>query len=194
MNENFESLKPCTDNKETFLKLCKTVKREGIEELTKWLESGDFYTAPASSRFHGSYRGGLLEHSLNVYYELQRVLAIYPEIKCSDETAIICALFHDFCKINFYTTEKRNRKNADGQWESYDAYKIDEKYCFGGHGSKSVYLIQHFIKLTPEEAAAINSHMGAFSDEKVGNVYEQFPLAWALHVADEAATYIKEKN
>lgn len=182
------------DNKERFLKLCKNIKRDGLDDLLEWLESGDFFTAPASSRYHGSYSGGLLQHSLNVYDELKRVLGAYPEIECSEESAVICSLFHDFCKINFYTTEKRNRKNADGQWESYDAYKIEEKYCFGGHGSKSVYLIQHFMKLTPAEAASINSHMGAFYDEKVGSVYEQFPLAWALHVADEAASYIRESN
>lgn len=182
------------DNKERFVSLCKTIKRDGISDLMDWLESSDFYSAPASTRFHGSYAGGLLQHSLNVYDELKRVLAAYPEIECSEESAIICALFHDFCKINFYTTEKRNRKNEFGQWESYDAYKVDEKFRFGGHGSKSVYLIQYFIRLTPEEAAAVNCHMGAFADENVGRSFEAFPLAWALHVADEAASYIREKE
>lgn len=180
------------DNKERFVTLCRNVKRDGIEELLDWVKKSDFFTAPASTRFHGSYPGGLLQHSLNVYDELKRVLEAYPEIECSEESAIICALFHDFCKINYYAVEKRNRKNEFGQWESYDAYKVDERFCFGGHGSKSVYLIQHFIKLTPEEAVSINCHMGAFVDENVGKSFEKFPLAWALHVADEAATYIKE--
>lgn len=179
-------------NKERFIELCGSIKRDGISELMKWLEDGDFYYAPASRCYHGAFCGGLLQHSLNVYDELKRLLAAYPEIQCSEESAVICTLFHDFCKINFYGTEKRNRKNEAGQWESYDSYKIDEKFCFGGHGSKSVFLIQHFIKLTPEEAVAINCHMGAFADENVGKSYEQFPLAWVLHVADEAATYIKE--
>lgn len=180
------------DNKERFITLCRNIQREGVDDLLDWIKAGDFYTAPASTRFHGSYLGGLLQHSLNVYDELKRVLTAYPEIECSEESAIICALFHDFCKINYYASEKRNRKNEFGQWESYDAYKVDEKFCFGGHGSKSVFLIQHFIKLKPEEAVAINCHMGAFADENVGKSFEMFPLAWALHVADEAATYIKE--
>lgn len=180
------------DNKERFITLCRTIQRDGIDGLMDWAKASDFYTAPASTRYHGSYPGGLLQHSLNVYDELKRVLMAYPEIECSEESAIICALFHDFCKINYYASEKRNRKNEFGQWESYDAYKVDEKFCFGGHGSKSVFLIQHFIKLTPEEAVAINCHMGAFADENVGKSFEKFPLAWALHVADEAATYIKE--
>ena len=182
------------DNKERFISLCSTVNREGMDELMKWLEENDFYTCPASSRFHGAYPGGLLEHSLNVYDELKRLLSVYPEIQVSEESVVIAALFHDLCKVNMYTTEKRNRKNDLGQWESYDAYTIKEKFCFGGHGSKSVFLAQHFIKLTPEEAVAINCHMGAYSENPqfVSNSYEQFPFAWLLHAADESASFIKE--
>lgn len=181
------------DDKERFVALCSTVSRPGMDELMKWLEENDFYTCPASTRFHGSYHGGLLKHSLNVYDELKRLLIVYPEVKVSEESVIIAALFHDLCKVNFYITEKRNRKNQSGAWESYDAYTIKEKFCFGGHGSKSVFLVQHFMKLTPEEAVAINCHMSCWNgDTSVGNAFEQYPFAWLLHVADESATYIKE--
>lgn len=183
------------NNKERFLSLCQSVNREGISELVKWLEENDFYTCPASTRFHGAYPGGLLEHSLNVYDETKRLLSVYPEINVSEESVVISALFHDLCKVNLYATEKRNRKNENGQWESYDAYTHNEKFCFGGHGSKSVFLVQHFIKLTPEEAVAINCHMSCWDGNKdVGNAFEQFPFAWLLHVADESATYIKESK
>lgn len=185
------------DNKERFISLCKTVNRDGMDELLNWIENNDFYTCPASSRFHGAYPGGLLEHSLNVYDELKRLLSVYPEINVSEESVVISALFHDLCKVNMYTTEKRNRKNEFGQWESYDAYTIKEKFCFGGHGSKSVFLTQHFIDLTPEEAVAINCHMSSWEDgaaKTVGSAFEQHPFAWLLHVADESATYIKEGN
>lgn len=182
------------NNKERFVSLCASVKRKGISELLEWLGKSDFYTAPASTRFHGSYEGGLVQHSLNVYDELKRLLSIYPEIECSEETAVIISLFHDLCKVNFYGIDKRNRKNESGQWESYNAYKVDEKFCFGGHGSKSVYLTQHFIKLTPEEAVAINCHMSAFDGENIGSAYDQFPLAWLLSVADQSASYIKESK
>ena len=158
----------------------------------KWLEKSDFYEAPASTRYHGAYKGGLVEHSMNVYEELNNLLPVYPMITCSKETKLIISLFHDLCKVNFYTTEKRNRKNEIGKWESYDAYKIDEKFCFGGHGSKSVYIVQNFMKLKPEEAVSINCHMGAYDNSNVGNVYEKYPLAWLLHVADEAATYLMD--
>lgn len=175
--------------------LCRSIDRSGIDDLLGWLEETDFYTAPASTRYHGNYPGGLLEHSLNVYDELKRLLAVYPEIHVTEESVIICSLFHDLCKVNLYVSEKRNRKNEFGQWESYDAYTIQEKFCFGGHGSKSVYLIQHFMRLKPYEAVAINCHMGAWDGNKdVGSAYESFPFAWLVHVADEAATYVKESK
>ena len=180
-------------NKERFVELCSTIKREGMEELLKWLENSDFYYCPASAKYHGSHPGGLLEHSLNVYDEMRRIAGAYPEINLTTETAIITALFHDLCKVNLYTTEKRNRKNANGAWESYDAYTYNEKLHYGGHGSKSVFILQNYIKLTTEEAVAINCHMGSWDgNTNVGAAFEQFPVAWLLHVADESATYIKE--
>lgn len=181
-------------DKERFIELCSVIKREGIADLMKWLEESDFYRAPASRAYHGAYADGLLHHSLNVYDQFKRLLAAYPEVKCSEETAAIVTLFHDLTKVNFYGVEKRNRKNEQGVWETYDAYTIDEKFKFGSHGGKSVFLIQHFMKLTPEEGVAINCHMGAFENENVGSSYQQFPLAWLLHVSDEAATYIDEKE
>lgn len=182
--------------KERFIALCEEIHRDGIGELMNWLESSDFYTAPASTRYHGSRPGGLLTHSINVYEELKRILQIYPDVDVSEETVAIVSLFHDLCKVNFYVSEKRNRKNEDGKWESYDSYTIKEKFCFGGHGSKSVFIVQNFIKLTPAEAAAINCHMGAFGDngEYVGKTFEQYPLAFLLHMADCAATYLRESD
>lgn len=182
------------DDRERFLGLCAQIRRSGISDLLNWLDGTDFYTAPASTRFHLAESGGLLKHSLHVYDELQRLIRAYPELKVLPESAVITSLFHDLCKVNFYTVEKRNRKNAEGKWESYDAYAVREKFCFGGHGSKSVFLIQHFLPLTPEEAVAINCHMGGFSEnpKEVMSAYEQFPLAWLLHAADEAAAFVVE--
>ena len=178
-------------NKERFITICSQVKRDGLDKLLASLEKTDFYTAPASTRFHESYEGGLVEHSLRVYDELVRILKAYPEINVMPESVIICALFHDVCKTNFYGVEKRNRKNEQGKWESYDAYTVNEHFKFGGHGSKSVYIIQKFMPLTNEEATAINCHMSCWDgNTNVGSSFEQFPFAWALHVADEAAVYI----
>ena len=173
------------------------IKRPGAEELFKWLESTDFFDAPASTKFHGNYAGGLCEHSVNVWEELLRLLRAYPEVKVSGETAAIVSLLHDLCKIGCYKTELRNKK-VNGVWVQVPTYVFEEDFCFGGHGSKSVYLAQKYIKLTDEEAVAINCHMG-FSDRSpgdysLGNAYENNLLAWLLHVADESAAYVREKK
>lgn len=115
----------------------------------------------------------------------------------TEESVAIATLFHDLCKVNLYKKDKKNQK-IDGVWQEVPYYVVDEKFHFGGHGSKSVFLVQQFMKLTTEEAAAINCHMG-FSDgspsavRDVGNAYNQFPLAWITHVADEAATFLLDR-
>lgn len=178
---------------ERFIQIAGCINRPGIDELMSWIAHTDFYSAPASSKYHLAVPGGLCEHSIHVYEEMKRLLQVYPEIKASEETIAIISLFHDLCKANFYDVEKRNRKNEFGQWEQYDYYAPAEQFKFGGHGSKSVYLVMKHMKLTDEEATAINCHMGAWNgDTNVGSSYEQFPLAWLLHVADESATFIRE--
>ena len=81
-------------------------------------------------------------------------------------------------------------------WVKRPFYKFQEDFAYGGHGSKSVFQIMKYIDLTEEEAVAINCHMGfadrSPGDYSLGNAYEQYPLAWLLHVADESATYIRE--
>ena len=134
---------------------------------------------------------------MNVWEELVRLLRAYPEVKVSGETAAIVSLLHDLCKIGCYKTELRNKKEG-GVWRSVPTYVFQEDFCYGGHGSKSVFLIQNFMRLTPEEAVAVNCHMG-FSDRSpgdysLGNAFEKYPLAWLLHTADSAATYIRESK
>lgn len=175
----------------------KYIKRQGADKLFEWLATTDFFQAPASTRFHGDHVGGLCEHSFHVWEELVRLLNAYPEIKVSGETAAIVSLLHDLCKIGCYKTELRNQK-VNGVWVQKPTFVFQEDFSYGGHGSKSVYLAQKYINLTDEEAVAINCHMG-FSDRgsgdySLGNAYEQYPLAWLLHVADESATWIREKK
>lgn len=162
------------------------IEREGAKELLEWLESTDFFEAPASTKYHESYAGGLAEHSVNVFNELIRLLKAYPEVRATAETAAIITLLHDVCKANCYKTEFRNRKNERGQWEKYPAYTFKEDFVFGGHGSKSVYLIQKFMPLTDEEAVAINCHMG--DDNSAFDAFRAYPLAFLLHTADMAST------
>lgn len=185
------------DLKQEFLRIVgETVQRDGISNLLEWLEKTDFFTAPASTRYHGAFEGGLVLHSLNVYVQLKKLCAWY-ECEATPESIAIVALFHDLCKVGTYKTEMRWRKNANNQWEQYPTYKHEEDFAYGGHGSKSVFLVQSFIALTPDEAAAINCHMGQWDSTTYSNptpVYERNKLAWLLHVADEAATYTMESD
>ena len=171
----------------------KYVTRDGASELRKWLVESDFFTAPASTRFHGSHEGGLCEHSLNVWKQMVRLLKAYPEIKTTGETVAVVALLHDVCKVGLYKVDYRNAKNEAGKWEKVPYYAHDEQFSYGNHGGKSVYLVNKHIKLTDEEAVAIQCHMGNEDGKySTSDAYRQFPLAWLLHVADEASTYLDD--
>ena len=188
--------------KEEFIELYRTnIHREGADALLDYLEhKSDFFTAPASARFHGAYAGGLCEHSVNVYrcltayVERERVKELYG-LEYSQESAAVAALLHDVCKIGCYRAGTRNVKNeATGQWEKVATFFYEDKLPYG-HGEKSVYIISGFMKLTREEAMAIRWHMGFSGEEDkrlVGQALEQYPLAFALSVADMEATYFLE--
>ena len=177
------------------------IKRDGADKFLEYLmsKSSDFFTAPASTRFHGSYEGGLLEHSLNVYECLkdylmrQRVREEYG-LEYTDESIAIVSLLHDICKVNCYKKGTRNVKGEDGVWKTVPTYEFDDKLPYG-HGEKSVYIITGYMKLTREEAFAIRYHMGFSNGDdvrNVGNAFEMFPLAVALSFADMEATYFIE--
>ena len=172
------------------------IKRKGADKLLAWLENQDFFTAPASTRYHAAYEGGLVEHSLNVYHVL---MERFDPAKDNEESFAIVSLLHDVCKTGFYAIEMRNRKNKQGQWESVPFYTIDDQFPYG-HGEKSVYLIERFMRLTTEEAVAIRWHMGGFDEAVRGgsfalaHAYEKYPLAVKLHMADLEATYLYEQR
>jgi hypothetical protein len=188
--------------KEEFIQLYTDhIHREGADALLDYLEhKSDFFTAPASARFHGAYAGGLCEHSVNVYHclsaylERERVRELYG-LEYSQESAAVAALLHDLCKIGCYRSGTRNVKNeATGTWEKVPTFFYEDKLPYG-HGEKSVYIISGFLKLTREEAMAIRWHMGFSGEEDkrlVGQALEQYPLAFALSVADMEATYFLE--
>lgn len=183
--------------KDTFTEIVqKTIQRTEIKELMQWLDTTDFYTAPASTRYHGAFESGLVIHSLNVYSQLKKLCKWYG-CDASDESIAIVALFHDLCKVGCYKTEMRWRKDKNNRWEQYPTWKFEEDFAYGGHGAKSVFLVQSFMKLTPEEASAINCHMGQWDATTYSNpteVYCRNKLSWLLHVADEAADFLMEKG
>ncbi len=188
--------------KERFISIFRqTITREGADRLLDYLlsASSDFFTAPASARYHSSYEGGLVEHSLHVYDCLVGYLSSEHVkgtlgLSYSDESVAIVSLLHDLCKINVYKKGFRNVKDDKGVWQRVDTFEYDDPMPYG-HGEKSVYMIQPFMKLTREEAFAIRYHMGYSSTEDERNVsaaFEMFPLAFALSVADSEATYYME--
>ncbi len=190
--------------KEEFVELYREkIKREGADKLLDYLlsPSSDFFTAPASTRFHSSYEGGLAEHSLNVYHclcdyaERERVRELYG-LEFSEESLAIVALLHDLCKVNCYKKSMRNVKDANGVWQQVPYYEFSDDLPYG-HGEKSVYIITGFMRLTREEAFAIRYHMGFSGTEdarNVGAAFEKYPLAAMMHIADMEATYFVERD
>lgn len=185
-------------NKKEFIRLLKDTKREGIDKLIEWLETTDFFDAPASSKFHGNYPGGLCQHSLLVLdYLLDFCYMFLDGVDCEggyEESIVIVALLHDLCKVNTYKEDVRNVK-VDGKWTQVPYYKHDPDYHFGGHGAKSVYYAMKYIKLTDTEAAAINAHMGLYDKTQCSQpegVYDNNILALLLHIADTITTHIEK--
>ena len=187
------------DNHEEFVTLYHThIQRPGADKLLEWMESNtDFFRAPASTRFHGACEGGLVLHSLNVYHALHDHFFAEGD---SEESFAICALLHDLCKANYYKVSTRNVKDeATGKWEKVPFYTVEDQFPYG-HGEKSVFLIERFLRLKTAEAVAIRWHMGGFDDSARGgsfaisDAYNHYPLAVKLHIADLEATYLLEQG
>ncbi len=177
------------------------IEREGAEEILNYLEKTDFFTGPASGRRHSNFEGGLCLHSIMVYKRYVKLLQqeygeSWQKVISAESVAII-ALLHDICKVNTYTVEMRNVK-VDGEWKQKPYYKYSDPLPYG-HGEKSVYMISGFMRLTREEAMAINWHMGAFDARAATNgfiisdVFYKYPTVFLFHLADYMATYLDER-
>lgn len=189
-------MKDIQEVKKTIMELLNSTKRKGINKVIKYMEESDFFIAPASTKYHGNYDGGLAEHSLNVYILFVEKNKRF-DLGLSEETIIISALLHDFCKINFYIKQTCWRKNDANRWESYQGYKVKDDFPVG-HGEKSVIMLQNFIRLTREEIFLIRWHMGASEPKEMqmnlNNTYSIFPAAVALHTADMETSYLLEEH
>ncbi|MGN1126491.1 MAG: HD domain-containing protein [Ruminococcus sp.] len=191
------------DNIQRFKGLIATVNRKGVDKLVQFIEKSDFYTAPASTKYHLSCEGGLLQHSLNVY-DMLKLKAEQEPFKSklanvTPESIVIVSLLHDICKTYFYKKTTRNVKNEQtGQWEKIPYYTVEDKIPYG-HGEKSVMMIEKYIELTNQERYAIRWHMG-FTEPKenysmLSAAMEKYPLLLALMEADlEASTLLEDKN
>lgn len=208
-------------NKAKFLEILRgEVKRDGIEKLITWLDSTDFYEAPATGKYTLSCKGGLVEHSLNTYKTLMLLVARYRDQNPNylldleegyseedreqallelDESLAICALLHDICRADCWVEDVRNVKNnATNKWEAVPYFKWDEKFIYG-HGEKSAYIIQQYMRLYVEEAQAIRYHsmgrdpLSNTIDSSFQLLYEVSPFASAVGLAIAEADYILDR-
>jgi len=175
------------------INLLKSTNREGMDNLISFMQKSDFFKAPASTRFHGCYEGGLAEHSMKVYEILkQKVQTSIVPINIPEDSIIIIAILHDICKANYYKVDYRNAKNSLGVWEKVPYYAVEDTIPYG-HGEKSVMMISEYIKLTNEEKYSIRWHMGYTEPKElystIGEAYKKYPLALLTHEADLEATY-----
>lgn len=184
-------------NAERFDMLLRLTERDGIENLIDFLHKTDFYRAPASTKFHSSYEGGLLQHSLNVFDMLSLKCSNKPwsDIGIKQESIIIVSLLHDICKIQTYKPSLRNVKDENGKWKQVPYYEVEDKYPYG-HGEKSAMIAERYISLSSAERYAIRWHMG-FAEPKenykyVGAAMDMYPLVFLLHEADNEATHYLE--
>jgi hypothetical protein len=183
------------DFRPEILSILSKIKRPGMDNLITFLETSDFFSAPASTRFHLAYEGGLAEHSWNVYTIFSEKLKTYS-LNFGKDSIALCGLLHDICKTNFYKRGKKNVKE-NGKWLEKEVWMVEDSLPFG-HGEKSVYLLQKYIELSDEEALTIRWHMGFTESqdawEQLRQAYEKYPAVMALHIADLEAAFLVESR
>lgn len=181
---------------EEYVDLLKSTNRDGIDELIGWLDNSDFKVAPASTQYHNCFKGGLLLHSLQVYYCMEDFKHIINFFEIPEDSIILTSLLHDIYKVNSYDVAYRNVKDEDGKWMSVPYYTWNEQEPLG-RTAKSVMLINEYgVKLTKLERAMIINVLG-FSESKddfrrVSDLYAKCPQSLIIHWADELATWVFE--
>ena len=194
--------------KQQFQEKLLSTKRDGMENVIKHLERLGFFTAPASTKFHLSVKGGLMEHSWNVCNTAlmlrEQMIQMKPELadKLPEESVVIASLLHDVCKSNIYKDAILNRKNDQGYWEKMPGYEVDYSSLPLGHGEKSVIMLLTLgLKLTKDEMLAIRWHMTAWelafqSPEQKSNLQkarEIAPLCAIIQAADGLSSALLEE-
>lgn len=206
-----------TDINKMKIEICdilSTVERDGadINGLIEKLKTSDFFTAPASTKYHNSFIGGLADHSLNVYYNLKSLVKNkHLEDIIDKDSIIICGLLHDMSKINFYERGFRNKKVYSDtgskfddlgkfDWVSEETWNVKpekDRFIYGNHEETSEFMIRQYIPLKVAESIAIlNHHAGQGYDSSqinISGLFHRYPLANLLHVADMIATFTDEE-
>ena len=196
-------------NKEEFISLLRSTEREYIDYVIEDIDKLGFFSAPASTRFHLNYDGGLCEHSLNVCHVAlmlrEQMIAMKPEMESylKKDSVIIASLLHDVCKADIYKPTVKKQKNAFGILEDVPGYDVDYSNFPLGHGEKSVIVILRCgFDLTDDEIMAIRWHMAAWdlpfqSPELKNNLNKArdiCPLCTLIQTADTLASNIIERT
>lgn len=203
-NTEYFTQQKLDENKASFLQLLRLTKRDGIEELIVFLEESKFFEAPASTRFHGNFRGALCWHSLNVLKCLNKMNKDF-NLGIPQDTIIITALLHDLCKTGGqYVKVKKVFKNdmpgqyKDDKWYDYMTYEYatGEESLPLGHGEKSVMILMDYIKLSAIEKLMIRWHMSAWEEGAIknglGNAMEYHKGVSAISLSDMQASQFFE--
>ena len=184
--------------------LLSSTGRDGVDKVIDFVKRTDFYYAPASSKYHSNYQGGLLDHSLIVYSLANKYRAVIvgekPDLagKIKDESIIISSLLHDICKACFYVQTEKWKKDSSSNWIQYPGYEVNDTFPIG-HGEKSVIMLQNIgLTLYPDEMLAIRYHMGMYDDANCSLKQAQFtavqmtPLVPIIQMADFTASSMME--
>jgi len=161
----------------------KDIMKDAVsDEMLVWLMENGFFTAPASTKHHGNYEGGLFDHSLEV---TRKLLSMTEEMQLEwqrPESPIIVGMFHDLCKID--------------QYKYIELLGYQHKDCLlSGHGDKSIMLLSQFMTLTEEEILCIRYHMGAYETkdwDSYGKAIEKYETVLWTHSADMFASRVKK--
>ena len=155
---------------------------DDIDSLTDNLDDVGFFTAPASTKYHRNWEGGLFDHSYQVALKLVDMTAKMKLRWDDNRSPILVGFLHDICKCDAYIKTM------------YGSYSYNKKQTLAGHGDKSVILLQSLMRLTEEEILCIRYHMGAYEGENVwsnfGESISRYPNVLWTHTADMYATHV----
>ena len=185
---------------EFYYSLCQVFNNQKkAKDFMNYLENEtDYFTAPASHRYHSSCENGLLNHSYLVFLKLKELNELH-HLNFSNLDCFVVGMFHDFCKTNFYKVDYKNIKDDKGNWVKAPYYTIEDANPLGVHGDKSVMLLLLLeFPLTEKQAYCIRYHMGAFEGQQCFNslnaAVRKYPEILYVQLADQLATIEEEAN
>lgn len=180
------------ENRDRFNTLLKSLNQEenNVEDFIQFLHDYQFYTSPATSKYYGSYRGGLCEFALNVYDNLKKLVEVfYPDT--NKETIIKLGLLQSLSKLYYYEEYDRNVKNeVTGKWEKTKDYKLRDssnRFTYGNIYMNAYMLASRYISFTEEEICILTNCdcniTNQCSNQDLFAILSKYPLTTLLHTS-----------